>query len=102
MKSKNVRNSGRSPYNRHVPFIKVVIRLGVLLPVYSGANGFRCVRSPLDGHLRNTRQRFPIVSEGESQIADDENVWITRNSEVGIHFDAAASVSLRVNAFAEF
>src|SRR5271165_1622395 len=101
MKAKNVGHSGGPPYDRHVPLIEIVKRLGVSIPFYSGADGLCRVGPALNGHLRNTRQGVPIISERERQITDDENVWKTSNSEVGIHLDAAAAVCLRAGALAE-
>src|SRR6266436_1164247 len=102
MKPKYIGNSCGAANDRHIPFSEIVKLPCVFLPFQAGPNGSCGVRSALNGHLRDPRQRSPIFAQRKRQIANNEYVGIAGYSEVLIDFDASATVCLRASAFAEF
>ena len=72
------------------------------LPFQAGLDGFCGVTAALDGDLRDAGKRLAVFIEGKGEIADDENIGIVGNGEIGQHFDAAAAIGLGVGAFGDF
>src|SRR5579859_57460 len=86
----------------HISLIEIVKWLCIPLPFYASSNRPRGVSSPLDGHLRDTRQWFSLLVEREGQIANNKNIGVAREREIWRHFNPAESIRLRFGPFGKY
>src|SRR6202034_1474091 len=101
MKAENIRDSGGAADDCHVALVEIVKRRYVLAPFQPLADGLGSVGPALNRHLRYTRQRLVVFPFREGEISGDENVRVTWQSEVRLHFDAAAPIGFGVRALAQ-
>src|ERR1700731_78310 len=102
METKNVGDSGGAADYGHVSFVEIV-KDGIGVFVFdAGLDGFGGEGSSLDGYLSDAGHGLAVFICGVGQVADDEYVGIIGDGEVGIYFDAAASVGFGVSALGQF
>src|ERR1700688_1318370 len=98
MESENVGDRGGAADYGHVSFVEVA-ECGVGLFVFdAGLDGFGGKGSALDGYLSDAGHGLSIFIWGVSEIPDDKYVGIIGDGQVGIYFDAAASIGFGVSA----
>ena len=102
VQSENIGNGGGATDNSHVALVEIVEGRNRLLPLQARLDGFCGVASTLNGDLRDAGERLAVFVEEKGEIADDENIGIVGNGEVGKHLDAAATISVGVSAFGNF
>ena len=102
VQAENIGDGSGATNNGHVTLVEIAEGRNRLLPLQARLDGFSGVASTLNGDLRDTGERLAVFVEGKGEIADDENIGIVGNGEVGKHLDAAAAISFRVSAFGNF
>lgn len=102
VQSKNIGDGRGATDNGHVALVEIVEGRNRLLPLQARLDGFCGVASTLNGDLRDAGERLAVFVEGKGEIADDENIGIVGNGEIGKHLDAAAAISFGVSAFGYF
>jgi hypothetical protein len=102
VQTENVGDGSGAADDGHVALIEIAEGRNRLLPVQARPDGFCGVVSALNGDLSDAGERLAVLVEREGQIADNENIGIVRNGEIGKHLDAAAAIGLSVSAFGNF
>src|SRR5215471_1664148 len=94
-----IHNGKSTPDYRHVAFVKITKRLRRWSPGLFIPDHFADIRAPLHRHLRDTRERLPVLIKRGS-IADDEDLWMSWYTAVRRNPDAPGPVGRRVQPFA--
>src|ERR1700732_3823839 len=98
METKNVCYCGSTADYGHVSLVEVVECSFSFFAFDAGLDGFGGEGSTLDGDLGYAGQGLAVFFYGVGEIADDEDVRIIGDGEIGIYFDAAAFVCFGVSA----
>ena len=102
VQAENIGDGSGATDNGHVALVEIVEGRNRLLPLQARLDGFCGVASTLNSDLRDAGKRLAVFVEGKGEIADDENIGIVGNGEVGKHLDAAAAIGVGVSAFGNF
>src|SRR6266568_6148551 len=98
MDAEDVGHSGGAPDHCHRSLVEVLERRWRRLAVHFAQDAFRRVGPTLHRHLCESRQWISLSIRGSRQIADYIDIRIVRNRKVGLYFDSASPVGLRVGS----
>src|SRR5215471_438824 len=102
VQSENIGDGRGATDDGHVALVEIVEGWNRLLPLQARLDGFCGIASTLNSDLRDAGKRLAVFVEGKGEIADDENIGIVGNGEIGKHLDASAAISFGVSAFGNF
>src|SRR6266850_5061949 len=101
VKAENVGHGRRAADDGHIALIEIVERRQFRLAFQARPDSLCRVGASLHRYLRDAGQLLPFLVHGQGEIADDENVWIRRDSEVAVDLDSAAAIRFRLGALRE-
>ena len=102
VQTENIGDGSGATNDGHVSFVEIMEGRNVLFSFQPGLDGFCGVASALNGNLSDAGERLAVLVEGKREVADDENIGIVGNGEIGKHFDAAVAIGLGVSALGNF
>jgi hypothetical protein len=101
VEAENIGDGGGAADHGHIAFVEIPEGRQILDSSEPRADSLGRVGATLNGDLRDAGKRLAAWPGGRGEVANNENVGIVGDGQIGFHLDAAAAVGFGFGALRE-